>query len=66
MQELLAAEKSNKQYMDPEAYKIQDDPNGKAVIYGTNAITLIPEGQSVDLKKMIVKIADFGKGYLFH
>lgn len=62
VQELLAAEKSNKRYLDPEAYKIQDDLNEKVVIYGTDPLALVSEGQAMDIKKMTVKIADFGKG----
>jgi hypothetical protein len=62
IQELLAVEKPNKQYSDPEAYKMQDDSNGRVAIYRTNPLALVPEGQVMDLQKMIVKIADFGKG----
>lgn len=66
VQELIDVEKQNKQCLDPEDYKIKDDNNGKIAIYGTNAIALVPEGEAMDLKKLIVKISDFGKGESSH
>jgi hypothetical protein len=62
VQELQAIEKSNKRSLDEDAYKVHDDPSGNAVIYQTNPLALVPNGHPIDLKNMIVKIADFGKG----
>lgn len=64
IQELLAAEKSEENYDDPEMYKVYEDPDGLAVIYHSRPITLVVDGEEIDIKKMKVKIADFGKGIL--
>jgi len=62
--ELLAAEQSRESY-DPNQDLFYEDPNGKAVIYYSRPLSLVADGETVDIKKMQVKIADFGKGFSF-
>ena len=62
VQELLAAEKSEEQYGDPNKDMIYEDPNSVGVIYASRPVALVADGELVDLSKMKVKIADFGKG----
>ena len=63
--ELLAAENSGKQYGDPNQDILYQDPNGVVVIYASRPVALVADGDPVDLGKMKVKIADFGKGPSF-
>ena len=65
VRELLAAEKSEEQYGDPNKGILYEDPNGTGVIYASRSLALVAEGEPVDLCKMKVKIADFGKGSSF-
>lgn len=62
IKELLAAEKSQEQYGDPKRDMIHEDPNGIGVIYASRPVALVADGELVELGKMKVKIADFGKG----
>jgi hypothetical protein len=63
VKELLVAEKSTQQqYADPKKDIFYQDPDGLAVMYMTKPLRLLADGEPVDLKKMQIKIADFGKG----
>lgn len=62
VKELLIAEKSTQQYADPKKDIFYEDPDGLAVMYMTKPLRLLADGEPVDLKKMQIKIADFGKG----
>jgi serine/threonine-protein kinase SRPK3 len=59
VQELLKVENSTDQdHLEGVAY---EDPNGVWVIYHSRPLSLVSDGEPVDLGKMKVKIADFGK-----
>jgi hypothetical protein len=62
--ELLAAEQSRELY-DHNQGLFYEDPNGEAIIYYSRPLSLVADGESVDIKKTQVKIADFGKGVSF-
>jgi hypothetical protein len=65
VQELLVAEKSEDRYKDPKEGLAHEDPNGIWVIYSSRPVNVVADEEPVDLKKMVVKIADFGKGNTF-
>jgi len=65
VRELLASEKSGEQYGDRSKDIIHEDPSGVAVIYASRPLALVADGEPLDLCKMRVKIADFGKGSPF-
>jgi hypothetical protein len=65
VRELLVAEKSEDRYKDLNEGLAYEDPNGIWVIYSSRPVIVVADEEPVDLNKMIVKIADFGKGNSF-
>jgi len=62
LQEFLEAEKWGDENIDPAQDVLYEASDGIGIIYVSRPLNLAADGDLVDLGKLEVKIADFGKG----